>query len=406
MPSEERWTSERPLRVAWLTYFPVEWLPDPPPQLMHVRKEHPATWQRVLCDEFQKRSELDLHIIALRNSFPESFRFRRGNITFHCLKTPRGMRSPTFYWVDTKMVERELREIQPDLLHAWGTEFGSAAVAARLNYPALVTMQGILNWLAQSLKLNVSQKLSQTLENGSLQKAHVVTCESRFAVNYLNEHHPHLKVLQVEHAPNPIFAEVVRKVQTSPIRILGVGGFDRGKGADIAVKALEKFGGELNYELTWIGHRNPKFERDLKVSDEVWKRVKFRQSLTQEEVAQELSRTTFFIHAARADNSPNAVKEAVVAGVPVVATRTGGIPDYIFPEKNGFMFESGNVEDCYAKIRAILDHPLLGKGRVDEPTLREVRDYLSAGTMAEKFMAAYRVTLECDPRAKRAVNPT
>jgi glycosyltransferase involved in cell wall biosynthesis len=399
--SAEKNTNQRPLRVAWLTYFPVEWLPNPPPQLANVPKEHPATWQRVLCDELQKRDDLDLHIIALRNSFRESFRFRRGNTTFHCIKTPRGMRSTSFYWLDTQLVAGELKEIQPDLLHAWGTEFGSAAVAARLKYPALVTMQGILTWLAKSFKLNFTHRLSQVLENGSLRKAHVVTCESRFAVNYLHEHHPHLKVLQVEHAPNPIFSRVMRRVQGAPVRLLGVGGFDAGKGADIVVKALDKFGDSLDFELIWVGHRNPEFEEDLNLSEALWKRVTFRHGLSPEDVAEELSKATLFLHAARADNSPNAVKEAVVAGVPVVATRTGGIPDYIFPGKNGLMFESGDVEDCYAKIKAALEHPLLGKGRVEEQTLAEVRSYLSAETMAAKFMAAYRVALETDPRAKR-----
>jgi glycosyltransferase involved in cell wall biosynthesis len=399
--TSENQVKERPLRVAWLTYFPVEWLPDLPPQLAGVRKEHPATWQRVLCEEFQKRSDLELHIIALRNSFPESIRFRRGNVTFHCIKTPRGMRSPTLYWLDTRLVAQELSQIQPDLLHAWGTEFGSAAVAGRLKYPALITMQGILTWLAKSFKLNFSQKLSQTLENSSLRRAHAATCESRFAVNYLQEHHPHLKVLQVEHAPNPIFSQVVRKVQPKPVRFLSVGGFDVGKGADIVVKALEKFGTQLDFELVWIGHRNPQFEQELNVSDGGWKRVIFRQWLSPEEVAQELSHATLFIHAARADNSPNAVKEAVVAGVPVVATRTGGIPDYVHPGKNGLLFESGDVEDCYSKIKEALQHPLFGTGAVDDRTLAEMRDYLSAATMAEKFMEAYRVALQVDPRAKR-----
>ena len=64
------------------------------------------------------------------------------------------------------------------------------------------------------------------------------------------------------------------------------------------------------------------------------------------------------------------------------------------------MFESGNVEDCYAKIKQALQHPLLGSGKVDSATLAHVREYLSAATMADKFMNAYKVALSVDPRAK------
>ena len=96
----------------------------------------------------------------------------------------------------------------------------------------------------------------------------------------------------------------------------------------------------------------------------------------------------------------NAVKEAVVAGVPVVATRTGGIPDYVFPGNNGFLFESGKVDDCCAMIRQALAHPLFSMGKVDPVTLERVREYLSAETMAAKFAEAYEITLRADPRSK------
>jgi len=394
---------KRPLKVAWMTYFPIEWLPDLPSELESLPKQHPGTWQRVLWEEFQKREDLDLQVLALRKQFPRSMRFRRGNTTFHCIKTPPGMRGPTFYWLDTMLVARALKEIQPDLVHAWGTEYASAAVAGRLNYPALVTMQGIMTWLGSVFELNASQRISRALEDRSLRQAHVVTCESSFSMNYLGERYPHLKLLQVEHAPNPIFAKVKRNVQTSPVRFVAVGAFAYAKGADLVMSALELLKSKVDFEVTWFGERDVKFEQQLRAetSEGVWKRITFRHSVPPSEIAEELSKATLFIHASRADNSPNSVKEAVVAGVPVIATLTGGIPDYVHPEKNGFLFENCNSEDLCAKIKQALAHSLFGRGLVDEVTLAEVRSYLSVETMARKFMEAYAVALESDPRAKQ-----
>jgi len=63
------------------------------------------------------------------------------------------------------------------------------------------------------------------------------------------------------------------------------------------------------------------------------------------------------IHASGADNSHNAVKEAVVAGVPVIASDIGGIPDYVFPGQSGFLFPPGDPTACLTAIRTASQHP-------------------------------------------------
>ena len=38
---------ERPLSVAWISDFPIEWLSEIPQELRHLPRRHPATWK--LC---------------------------------------------------------------------------------------------------------------------------------------------------------------------------------------------------------------------------------------------------------------------------------------------------------------------------------------------------------------------
>src|SRR5687767_9995405 len=154
-----QFTPERPLKVAWISYFPIEYLPDLPPELASLPKLHPATWQRVLWEEFRHNPRLRLDIIVLRKHFPRSLCFERDNSRFHCIKTPGGFRAPTFYWFDTLLISKKLKQIQPDLVHAWGMEFGAGAVASRLNYPTVLTMQGIITWLARFFPLNAHMKI-------------------------------------------------------------------------------------------------------------------------------------------------------------------------------------------------------------------------------------------------------
>lgn len=395
------------LKVAWFSYFPVEWLPDLPEELQHLSKQHPATWQRVLWEQFRHRPDLRLHIFSLRKEYPRSIRFNRDNTTFHCIKTTGGLRAPTLYWSDTQVLRKALREINPDIVHAWGTEFGAASVAARLNYPALVTMQGILTWYGSVFPLSTHLKISRFLEARVLRKTRIATTESSFAMKYLAQRYPRLKLLQVEHAPDPSFAQIQREARITPPRLLAVASFQFWKGADVLLKALDGLVSEIDFEFIWVGAGNPPLEQSLReqTSPALWSRFTFMHHLPAKEVARELGRAAIFLHAARADNSPNAVKEAVVAGVPVVATNTGGIPDYVFPGRNGFLFRSGDPQDCREQIRQALAHPLFSKGQVEPATLEQVREYLSPRLMAEKFHQAYQAALELYETPKRSSQP-
>lgn len=387
------------LRVAWFSYFPIEWLPDLPPELQGLPKMHPATWQRVLWEELRQHDDVELDIIVLRGQFPKTHRFERGNTRFRCLRTPPGLRAATLYWWDTLAIRRELRGIDPSLVHAWGTEFAAAAIASRLPHRSLVTVQGILTWLGEHFPLNRHQRISRFLEPGSLRRARVASCESSFAVSYLSQHYPNLKILQIEHAPHPLFSRVQRAPEPG-LKFVCVGPFNEGKGADVVVQALDGLlASGRDFKLLWIGGSNPGLEAKLRAATRaaLWERISFRNHLSPAELARELSAATMFVHAARADNSPNSVKEAVVAGLPVIATRTGGIPDYVAPGKNGLLFESGSAEDCRTKIELALQSPMLAAGRVDDAELGRTREYLSAATMARKFMDAYRLVAALPP---------
>ncbi|MCU0785387.1 MAG: glycosyltransferase family 4 protein [Verrucomicrobia bacterium] len=384
-----------PLTVAWFSYFPVEWLSGVPAPVTRLPRQHPASWQRVLLAEFEKNPALRLHVVVLRKQFERDLTFVRNGVTFHLVKTPGGLRAPSLFWVDTVLIRRVLRAIRPDVVHAWGTEQGAALVAERLGYPRVTTIQGLISWYSKVSPPSWHERVAGFLENYALRRVPLVTTEARFSVQYLRHRFPRLHVEQVEHAPDPVFHSVVRRPQTTPLRFIFVGAFDHRKGGDVMLQALDRLRGEIDFELLVVGKPRGTFLQTLQagVSPEFWRRIIFKDQLTHREVAQELSTATMMLCPSRADVSPNAVKEAVVAGVPVIGTAVGGIPDYVFPGQNGRLCSPGNLAELMEAIRAACGHPLFGVGRVEPKSLAQTRAYLSPELMARRFMEVYQQAL-------------
>ncbi|MFM2293867.1 MAG: hypothetical protein RLZZ350_280 [Verrucomicrobiota bacterium] len=380
-----------PLTVAWISYFPVEWLPDAPDEIRSLPREHPTTWQRVLLGELALQPGLKLHIIVLRKHFVRNLMFERNGVTFHLLKTVGGLRAASFFWHDTFLIRRRLADIKPTVIHAWGAERGAALIASRLGYPYVATVQGLLTWYEQVAPLNRYHKFAAWLERRSYPRAPVVTTESSFAVNFLKQRWPQMNVRQVEHAPDWKFHQLTRTPQLSPRRFLYVGVCSQIKGSDVLVRALDQLRGELDFELTVVGSASETYLTELRgqVSAELWARIQFKQDLTPELVAEEMAQAALMIFPTRADTSPNAVKEAVVAGLPVVASAVGGIPDYVWPGRNGILFQPGKVADCARAVREACGHELFGHGVVAAEALAAARDYLSPRRMGDGFGTIY-----------------
>ena len=306
------------------------------------------------------------------------------------------LRLASLFWADTHLISKVCKRIEPDLVHAWGIEKGAAVIANRLGYPYVMTVQGLFGWYKEKVPLAPYDLFTERLERRALARAPVVTTESTFAVEFLKERYPHLDIQQAEHAPNPAFFHVRRQPQTDPVHFICIGVMSFRKGTDLLFRALDELGSQVAFTLTVITDPNVSFLDSIRstISDDLWQRIEFKYHILPHEVARELEKPTMMLLPTRADTSPNAIKEAVVAGVPVIASSVGGIPDYVIPGKNGFLFPPGDGAEFLGAIKAACSHPLFSQGRVEEETLAQTRAYLSPERMAQNFLKAYEAGLQ------------
>lgn len=74
------------------------------------------------------------------------------------------------------------------------------------------------------------------------------------------------------------------------------------------------------------------------------------------------------------DNSPMVIYESLTNGTPVIGSSMGGIPELIEEGYNGFLFETGNVEELKGILENLIEHPSELK-RLEEGAFESVKKY-------------------------------
>ncbi|HEV7826043.1 MAG TPA: glycosyltransferase family 4 protein [Mycobacteriales bacterium] len=121
------------------------------------------------------------------------------------------------------------------------------------------------------------------------------------------------------------------------------------------------------------------------------RRVTFLGFLGHDRVPALLRATDVLVMPSRYEELGTALLEALHCGVPVVATRTGGIPDVITDGVNGLLAASGDADGLAAAIDRLLADPALGR-RLGECGRLRAADY-RWDRLAGKVLGVYRSAL-------------
>ena len=106
------------------------------------------------------------------------------------------------------------------------------------------------------------------------------------------------------------------------------------------------------------------------------------------DVAGLLSEAACFLLTSDYEGLPYTVLEAMAAGVPVVATRVGGVPEQVVDGETGFLFEPGDPAAAAAAVERILADPE-GAVRLGEAGRERVRREFGLERMVGETVALY-----------------
>jgi glycosyltransferase involved in cell wall biosynthesis len=135
-----------------------------------------------LMQGFSSLSDVEMHIVSCTQqpmSAPEKL---AANVWYHSLHVPKIGWLRTFYQGCIRAVRRRLKEIQPDIVHGYGTERDCAISAVFSGFPNVVSIQGNMAELARLFKVRIGSYswLAARLENFTLPRTAGVICNSEY----------------------------------------------------------------------------------------------------------------------------------------------------------------------------------------------------------------------------------
>jgi glycosyltransferase involved in cell wall biosynthesis len=157
--------------------------------------------------------------------------------------------------------------------------------------------------------------------------------------------------------PNPVDEEVFRpsaeRSRNAVPKLLTVGLFyDGAKGIDLLLQAVAQIDQSVHLDIVGDGIERAGYERLARELglDGV---VHFRGLLPKSEIADLMRDSDAFVLASRYDNNPNVLLEALMCGLPSVATTVGGVPELV-DETNGILVSPGDVSGLAEGIQRLL----------------------------------------------------
>jgi glycosyltransferase involved in cell wall biosynthesis len=291
--------------------------------------------------------------------------------------------SPTDFFGFLK-VRQHLLARDPDVIHGHGAKGGAfvrlmrALRAIRVYTPH----GGSLHYGRHTVRGIVYGGLERIL----MRRTELFLFESRFARNaYQAMVGPPPSIVRV--VPNGITPAEMVPVEPRPdaADLLSVGEFRHIKGTDVLIEAvaeLHKAGRRVTLAMAGDGEEGEKL-RQLVTKLGLNASVRF---LGHTPARQAFVHGRQMVVPSRADSLPYAVIEAGGAGIQIIVSSVGGIPEILGPEGN--MVPPENPGRLAAAIAAALDDPAKARAGADE--LRErIGQLFSQDAMVEGVLAGY-----------------
>lgn len=283
------------------------------------------------------------------------------NIRYHALVVPKSGWMSTLYQGCIRSIRSKLREIRPDIVHGQGTERYCAISAVASGYPNIITIHGNMRLIAKLTKPKPFSFnwLNPYLEAFTIPRAGGVVCISNYtkaAVQALAK-----KTWVIPNAVDTEFLAVGEKrlsgsdARSAPPIILVIANVDERKNQNAFIKAVDSLVEKQPFQVRFFGScGDTEYGMEFRrlVAERSW--CHYGGMIGREQLRREFQGADMLALPTNEDNCPMVVLEAMAAGVPVMASKVGGVPDLIDGMTTGLFCDPRDPESFRKGIVRLL----------------------------------------------------
>lgn len=376
------------MRVLWFTNTPSLGA-----NYLNIRSVG-GGWIESLEAELSKMSSIQLGVSFNLDHDIKPFMVNKTRYFPVCIKSPKGkIKNLVSRW--TKPIQNEnniqpyldiIQEYKPDIIHIFGTEGVFGLIISKTNIPCVIHLQGILTvcnqkWYSGLSAIEVLKysrkwrfikgfglyhsyyinKKAANRERGIFQQCKYFmgrTDWDRRATSILSFNSKYFHCDEVMRQGFYLHQWLPKDRETNYILITTIRN-NIYKGLETVFeckKLLNKM--SLGYKIVWkIAGINKEDEISYLLERKYGSTFKdngidFLGPLQEKELINEMLEADVFVHPSHIDNGANSVCEAMLLGMPVIATYAGGIPSSVENKSEGLLVQDG---DPYALAGAILE---------------------------------------------------
>lgn len=343
-----------------------------------------------LIDGFKELGEHEIHVVScspVKMNQPEKL---APNIWFHQPVVGAYGWGRSLFAGCILAVRRILREIKPDIVHGQGTERDCAMGAVFSGYPNLLTIHGNMRVHAKRPEnsRNFYYRYAAMLESLCLRRTDGVVAISTYTQDLVKDLAGRVWLL-----PNAVdrrFFDVGIDPPAIP-RILVVGSIGERKNPIGLIEACEPLLRDQSITLAFAGTGEAgggyaaRFEeRSRQIPG-----IETLGFIGRDELARQMAASTMLVLPTFEDNCPMVLLEAMAAGLPVAASRVGGVPDLVTHELNGLLFDPKSPDGIRACVNRLAhDHDL--RKRIAQAGREKALSEYHPRVIADQHVRMYR----------------
>lgn len=353
---------------------------------------HPGRWVLNLACAQKKHASIKPECVVIVPGSNKVYRTTIDGIPVHYLPAPARGRATTCFILERKSVSKYVRNLNPDIIHAHGSEDSNLLIAIDIKLPFVFTAQSLAMMKLPLLNppLFSRMRLIAIQEHFALNKTRFAIAKSRNVESFLSSHFPALELRNIPNTFDPALTNIPFAAKKNGIAF--VGSIIPRKGFDLLRKAYASIYKSFPQErLHIIGNSstpNTYEEKELTLLQKcLGNQLELHGILAPQQLAEVVSKCKALVAPSREEMFGNQLVEALLAGTYGIVSANTALAENIAKFGNGCIVKQNDP----SSLAHAMNKALVMKNYPEQASAREkIIDNMGPAIVASEHLSFYQ----------------